>query len=148
MTELAIKDERRRELYTEKWEQEFQRRERLIEEANHKNKGKSIENEAATCESFIRVSKNPSFSYLVAYEWEYEEGHSNLGAGDLVFSFSPDMSTTCNVLVIEAKYLNLKAGRTARDARTEHRKKVGLQVRSSMDAWKKITQTTQCTGRF
>ena len=139
MASIKAVDAEKKELFTAKISEEMQRREIFIQRANEKNQGKSIANEADMCVRFILNYKDRAFFYLVAYEWDHVEGKSNFGAGDLVFSSNRDLSAHCEVLVIEAKYLDFNSsGSTARTRRTDHRKNVQVQVLSSINAWKHL----------
>jgi hypothetical protein len=120
--------------------EEMNIRRNLIASANKKNIGKTIEKESNLCERFIMNFNHPVFRYLLKYEYEYYEGFSDKGSGDIVFSSEKKeekLSLTRKVLIIEAKYLDhLSSGRNHCGKRTKHRKKVIEQVNTSMKHWK------------
>jgi len=121
-------------------EEEMIIRRKLIALANMKNIGKTIEKESDLCKRFILNFRHPVFRYLLEYEYEYYEGFSDKGSGDIVFSSEKkggNFSETRKVLIIEAKYLDrLSSGRNKCVKRTKHRKKVIEQVNTSMKHWK------------
>ena len=145
MASIKAVDAEKQELFIAKFDEEDQRKGIFIQRANDKNQGKFNANEADMCERFIHNYKDRAFFYLVAYEWDHVEGMSNLGAGDLVFSSNRDLSAPCEVLVIEAKYLDLDWSGSIGKPRKNHRDKVRKQIHkvqkqvwSSMDAWKRL----------
>jgi len=121
-------------------EEEMIIRRKLIALANIKNIGKTIEKESDLCKRFILNFRHPVFRYLLEYEYEYYEGFSDKGSGDIVFSSEKkggNFSETRKVLIIEAKYLDrLSSGKNKCVKRTKHRKKVIEQVNTSMKHWK------------
>ncbi len=66
----------------------------------------------------------PNYPFVVMHEWEVEEGRSQYGQGDLVFTDGRGQFA-----VVEVKYLPEHSGRTARTKRTKARKEVRAQAR-------------------
>ncbi len=96
--------------------------------------------------------QDPKYHHLVGIEWDYYEGRTDLGVGDLVFSSSSsfrDESYTeekIQTLVIEAKYFQQDSGRTARVRRTKHRSKVREQLTQSIAAWERKFPSHEVIG--
>jgi hypothetical protein len=65
----------------------------------------------------------PGFNYLVDFEWCVNEDYSHYGVGDLVFGSDYGV-----YIVIETKWLNTNAGKTAQVSRNIARNKVKYQA--------------------
>ena len=68
------------------------------------------------------------YPYIFNYEYCMIPGQSNTGKGDLIFTDKRD-----NYMVMEVKYLDFyQSGKTAKNRRTKHRKKVKTQTKKYM----------------
>ena len=117
--------------------EEMIRRRKLIYLANVIKVGN--QNESEMCERFILNFRHPTFRFLLKYKYEYYEGKSHCGRGDIVFSSKKKEQDIfkSEVLIIEAKYLDLYAtGPNQCGKRTKHRKKGIKQLNESMKQWK------------
>ena len=87
-------------------------------------------------------------AYVIAAEWDYISGRTDLGRGDLVLSTSPNHNLSniqfgceyphipCEVLIIELKHLTQASGPNASEARRQARRTVERQVGHSVQAWR------------
>ena len=120
-------------------EAELQRRELLKAHVRAVRRGTPDRGEAQLVDHLLDSLDTARFPHAVDAEWEYVPGRSDLGRGDLVFSDRSDAHRPdhepAQVLVIEAKWLDVRTGRNQRTDRTQARRTAENQVRRSMEAW-------------
>lgn len=99
-------------------------------------------NETQLTKEFLDHFITEEFKYAIEIEWEFED-ETGKGAGDLVFSDTPNISfksrdktdpTSARILIVEVKHIDPL---TNNDTNRRKRKKVREEVVRAMDCWHK-----------